>query len=136
MGFNFLPPLPIISKPFGFLKSVDLRTVGLDLGDVPVKFRWELAVLKPVVEQLRSDGVFESGLEFRGLGTKSESVPDVSGFETRAEPVSDVGKAEIEPSPIFEDFLGTSFDNLDRVADIDLDEEPQTPIEITQTKPI
>jgi len=108
----------------------------LDLGDVPVKFGWELAVLKQVVEQLRSNGVFESGLEFRGLGTKSESVPDVSGFETRAEPVSDVGKAEIEPSPIFEDFLGTSFDNLDRVADIDLDEEPQTPIEITQTKPI
>jgi len=47
-----------------------------------------------------------------------------------------VGQDETEPSSVFEDFLGIAFDNLDRVADIDLNEEPHTPIEITQSKPI
>jgi len=28
MRINFLPPLPIITMPFKFLKSVDLRTIG------------------------------------------------------------------------------------------------------------
>ena len=85
----------------------------MNLDDMPVKFGWELILFKPVVEPPRSEGVFESGLEFGGLGTKSEFVHDVSGFETGAEPVSDVGQAETEPSPVFEDFLGTSSDNLD-----------------------
>ena len=136
MGLNFLPPLPIISKPFGFLKYVDLRTVWLDLGDVPTKFGWELVLFKPVVEQPRSEGVSVSGLEFGGFRTGSEPVPDLGRFETGPEHVSDVGKAEPEPSPVFENFLGTSFDNLDWVADINLDEGPQTPIEIIQTKPL
>jgi len=134
MGFSSLPPLPIISQPFGFLKSVDLRIVGLDLCDVPVKSRWELVLFKPIVEQPRSEDVFESKLEFGDWGTESESVPNVSGFETGAELVSDVGQDEPEPSPVFEDFLGSSFDNLDRVADVESDEEPQSPIEIIQTK--
>jgi len=34
MGFNSLPPFPIVSTIFGFLKSLDLRTMGLELGDV------------------------------------------------------------------------------------------------------
>jgi len=136
MGFNSLLPLPIISKPFGFLKNVYLRAVGLNLSDLPVKFGWKLVLFKPVTEQPKSEGVFESGSDFGGLGTEFQSSADVSGFETGAEPVSDMGKAEIEPSSVFEDFLGTVFDNLDQVADIDLDEEPQTPIEITQSKPI
>jgi len=108
----------------------------LDLGDVPVKFGWELVLFKPIVEQPRSKGVSMSGLDFGGFGTRSEYVPNLGGFETGAEPVSDVDKAEPEPSPVFEDFLGTSFDNLVRVIDIDVDEEPQTPIKIIQTKPI
>ena len=134
MGFNFLPPLRIISKPFGFLKHVDLRIVGLDLGDILVKFGWELELFKPVVEQTRSKGVFESGVDFGVLGTRSEPVSDQGGFEIGMKTVSDVGEAEPEPAPVFEDFLGTSFDNMDRVADIDLDEEPQAPSEAIQTK--
>ena len=102
----------------------------MNLSDLPVKFGWELVLCKPVVEQPRSEDVFESGLEFRGWGTESESVPDVGGFETGAEPVSDVAQGETEPSLAFEDFVGSSFDNLDRVADVESDEEPQTLIEI------
>jgi len=79
------------------------------------------------VEQLRFEGVFEFGLEFGGLGTEFESVPDVGGFETGVEPDSEVGQGETESSPVFEDLLGSSFDNLDWVADVESDEEPQTP---------
>jgi len=38
MGFNFLPPLPIITMPFKFLKSVDLKTIGKDLDDISSGF--------------------------------------------------------------------------------------------------
>jgi len=48
-GFNFLPPLPIISMPFKFLKSVDLKTIGKSLGDVPSGFGWKLVEWKPTV---------------------------------------------------------------------------------------
>jgi len=47
-----------------------------------------------------------------------------------------VGQDETESSQVFENFVGSSFDNLDRVADVESDEKPQTPIEIIQTKPI
>ena len=113
-----------------------MKTVVLDLCDVPVKFGWELVLFKLIVEQPRYEGFFESGLKFGDWGTKSKSIPDVSGFERGAELVFDMGKAETKPLSVFEHFSGTAFDNLDRVADIDLDEEPRTPIEITQCKPI
>jgi len=93
-------------------------------------------MFKLVVEQPRSEGIFESGLEIGDLGIEFESVPDLGGFETGAEPVTEVGQGETEPSPVFEDFLRSSFNNLDRVADVESDEEPQTPIEIIQTKPV
>ena len=38
MGFNFLPPLPIILRTFRFLKSLNLRSVGLELGGVSAEF--------------------------------------------------------------------------------------------------
>ena len=44
-GFNLLPPLPIVSTIFGFLKSLDLRTVGVELGDVPWVFRMGFGVV-------------------------------------------------------------------------------------------
>jgi len=45
-GFNFLPPLPIVSTIFGFLKSLDLRIVEEELGDVPRVFRWDLVLFE------------------------------------------------------------------------------------------
>ena len=36
------PSRPIVYKPFGFLKSIGLRTVSLKLEDIPYKFGWEL----------------------------------------------------------------------------------------------
>ena len=69
-------------------------------------------MFKLIVEQTRSEGVFEYGVET----------------------ISDVSEAEPKPAPAFEDFLGKLFDNLDQVVDIDLDEEPQAPSETIQTK--
>ena len=43
------PPLPIISMAFKFLKSVDLKTIGRGLGDVPSGFGWTLVEWKPIV---------------------------------------------------------------------------------------
>jgi len=39
------PSRPIIYNPFGFLKSIDLRTVGLKLEDIPYKFGWDLVLI-------------------------------------------------------------------------------------------
>jgi len=52
MGFNSLPPLSISSPVFGFLKSLNLRSVGKELGDVPLVFGWELVVFEPSMVQL------------------------------------------------------------------------------------
>ena len=93
-----------------------------------------MELFKPVIEQTRSEGVFESRVDFGVLGTRSEPIPNLGGFETGEKTVYDVGEAEPEPAPVPEDFLGTSFDNMDRVADIDLDKEPQAPSEPIQTK--
>ena len=51
MGFKSLPPLPIISKTFGFLKCVNLSSVGLGLNEVPSEFGWDLVLWKPILEQ-------------------------------------------------------------------------------------
>ena len=44
-GNSAAPSRPIIYKPFGFLKSIDLRTVGLKLEDIPYKFGWDLVLI-------------------------------------------------------------------------------------------
>ena len=46
-GFETLPPLSILFKPFQFLKFMCLKSVGLGLDSVPFHAGWELAVWKP-----------------------------------------------------------------------------------------
>ena len=41
-GKSAEPSCLIIYKHFGFLKSINLRTVGLKLEDIPYKFGWDL----------------------------------------------------------------------------------------------
>jgi len=60
MGFNLLPPLPIISTTFGFLKSLDLKTVGVKLCDVPWVFGWDLILFEVDGDQTVLEGVLES----------------------------------------------------------------------------
>ena len=44
-GKSAEPSRPIIYKPFGFLKSIDLSIVGLKLEDIPYKFGWDLVLI-------------------------------------------------------------------------------------------
>ena len=44
-GKSAEPSRPIIYKPFGFLKNIDLITVGLKLEDIPYQFGWDLVLI-------------------------------------------------------------------------------------------
>ena len=57
MGFNTLPPLPIISIIFGVLTCLNLRTVGIDLGVISRWFGWELTLFEVGLAQIGHEGV-------------------------------------------------------------------------------
>jgi len=150
IGFESLPPLPIISKPFRFLKSLNLSLLGLGLNEVPLEFGWDLALFKVDGEQTVSEGVFESdeaqtgfdvvpelsGVLFGAEGSPdpmSEGVLGLSETETGPEPVPDLSEARTEPPLVFEDKWDDSFD---RVADIEADEEYDILVVIVQPKSV
>ena len=56
-GFETLPPLAISFKPFQFLKSLGLRSVGLGLDCVPFHSEWELAEWGPELSVWESNYV-------------------------------------------------------------------------------
>ena len=56
MGFDSLPPLSTSPTVFGFLKSLNLRIIGKDLGDVPAVFGWDLVLYEPSEVQTGSEG--------------------------------------------------------------------------------
>ena len=59
MGFNALPPLPIISIIFGFFDLLNLRIVGIDLQVVSRWFGWKLALFEVDLTQTRCESVLE-----------------------------------------------------------------------------
>ena len=94
MGFESLPPLPIILKTFGFLKCVNLSSVGLGLNEVPSVFGWDLVMWKPILEQSEPKGALgpsEVQTEVFVIDDSSPSEGDSNSVmvETRYEPVSD-----------------------------------------------
>ena len=72
MGFESLPSLPIISKPFGFLMSLNLSSMGLGLNAVPSKFGWDLVLVEPSLEisEGDSDVVHVTGWEIVVVETR------------------------------------------------------------------
>jgi len=46
-GFETLPPLAILFKPFQFLKCLGLNSVGLGLDCIPFHYGWELVEWRP-----------------------------------------------------------------------------------------
>jgi len=60
MGFESLPPLPIILETFGFLKCVNLSLVGLGLNEILFDFGWDLVVWKPILKQSKPKGALGS----------------------------------------------------------------------------
>ena len=75
------PPCPISFKPFGFLKSVGLKSVGLGLKDIPYNFGWELEVF----EESTVLGLVKSG---ENLGSKDEILESPIDFSEFVKPCS------------------------------------------------
>jgi len=107
------------------------------LTDIPPEFGWNLVLFEPITEQSGVEAQTEIDGDMSGSEEGSEVLhKDSWAFvlaETGPTPVSDPRKSQTEPKPVFEDRLDDFSEN---VADIDLDEEPETPIEIVQTKPV
>jgi len=95
--------LPIITKPFEFLKSLNLSLVGLGLNEVPPKFGWDLVLFEPILEQSGPkavQGPSEVQTEVTNVvddSSLSEGDFDSVLAETRPELVSDLSESEIRP---------------------------------------
>jgi len=136
MGFNFLPPFPIATLPFKFIKRIDLITMGRGLGDVPFGFGWELVEWKPSANQtgserrVRPDEGFTEVCEVVEVEddvSEEDSVPKIDlDLGTGSEPVLDFGDVSSESLPVFEDYRGNT---VEKVGEIDIDEGLQTPSE-------
>lgn len=128
MGFNTLPPLPIISTIFRFLTCLDLRTVGIDQGVVSRWFGWELAFFKVDLAQTGHEGVCESGEALAGgdgcLNPIPRGVPDLGKSGTGPKPISESGEAGAGPAPVFIELLDDRFVNLDQVEDVGEGDSP------------
>ena len=120
MRFEFLPPLPIISKPFGFLTCVNLSSVGLGLGlaDVRPEFEWDLELFETILEQTGVNSAVgpcevqtevvdvvdvddDSSLSEGDLNAVHITGWDILMAGTRSEPVPDSSESHPEPSPVF-----------------------------------
>ena len=62
------PSRPILYKPFGFLKSVDLKNIGLKLEDIPYDFGWNLVPFR------KSSACLKSGEEQEPIREASEDI--------------------------------------------------------------
>jgi len=152
MKFEYLPPLPIIAKTFGFFKRVNLSSLGLGLNEVPPEIGRDLVLWEPILEQYGLKGVLGTSevqtevvdvVDDSSLSEgDSDSVPaeagpepvsNLSEFGTRSEHVPSVSEAGSEPPPMFEQNVDDSFD---RVTDFEKHEDVDTPIMIVHPKTV
>jgi len=125
-------------QPFGFLKSLNLNSVGLRLDAIPFEFGWNLVVWKPfrvqfepkavlgpnetrieVVDVLDESSPSAGDSDSVRVETGSEPVSEQDEFRTGLEPVPKFGEIGVDPSLLFEDDVDDSFD---RVADFEKEE--------------
>ena len=105
----------------------------MGLNVVPSSFGWELVEWKPFVHQSRAEirgkpaEVFGELHDVLGIrdDTSTEGKIDLN-LGTGAEPVHEFEGSGSESLPVFEDHPGHSFE---KVGEVVLDEEPQTPAE-------
>jgi len=67
VGFEHLLPLAILSSLFQFLKSFDLKSVGLGLASIPFHFGWDLVIWNPKLNESLVD-----------LGVKFDELVEIS----------------------------------------------------------
>jgi len=105
---------------------VDLTNVGKGLKEVPTGSGWELVPWRPTetrIESVPSLNFEDVDLGVDAAGTGCEPVPDVTVSWIREEPLSE---------PCEEVF--SSFDEFERVVDMEVDEPLASPNEPSQTK--
>jgi len=93
-GLEISPPLPIICKPFGFLKSINLSSVGLRLDEIPFEFEWNLVFWKPFAVQSEPTGVL-------GPSKAHVEVVDVLNDLSQSEGEFDSVMVETGSEPVF-----------------------------------
>ena len=105
-GLEISPLLPIICKPFGFLNSINLSSVGLGLNEIPFEFGQDLAVWKSILEQSESKGVlgpseaYVKVVDVLDDQSPSEGESNSVMVETGSKPVSDQGELETGSEPV------------------------------------
>ena len=143
-GLVISPPLPIICNPSGYLKSINLSSVGLGLDAIPFEFGWNLIVWKPfgkqsepkavlgpneadieVVDVLDESSPSEGDSDSVRVEIESEPISEQREFETGPEPVPEYGEIGVEPPRLFEEDVDDSFD---RVANFEKQEVVEIPI--------
>jgi len=136
--------LPVIRKAFGFLKSINLSSVGLGLDAIPFEFGWNLVVWKPfgvqsepkvvlgpneahikVVDVLDESSPSEGDSDSVRAERGSEPVPEQGEFGIGLEPIPEFGEIGVEQPLMFEEDVDESFD---RVTDFKKEEEDEIPI--------
>ena len=111
MGLNCLPPLPVATLPFKFLKGIDLIIMGRGLGDIPLGFGFELVEWKLSVNLIGSERRVRPDESFTEVCEVVKVEDDVSekdlvlkidlDLETGSEPVLDFGDVSSQSLPIF-----------------------------------
>jgi len=114
------------------MPSLAIISVGLGLDSVPFSFRWELVEWKPKIDKSRVEFGENSGAEFVKIHEEIE-VEDDQGecfgpkieldLGTGSDPVRDFG------DELFHEIADHSGDSFEKVGDIDLTKEEQTPTE-------
>ena len=83
------PPRPINFKPFGFLKSVGLKSVGLGLKDIPYNFGWKLVVFEgSTIYPPFKKNFAQVGRSGGNIGPKDEVFESPVDFSKFVEPYS------------------------------------------------
>ena len=117
-GKHAEPLHPICYKPFGFLKSVDLKNIGLNLADIPYNFGWNLVPFGDLGACLR--------LGKEQIGESSEDMGVKSQFFLPKSDLGDIWEAESYPFGLFpeqETGAETGPETFDPVFEDDLGDE-------------
>jgi len=117
--------------------------MGLGFNEVPPEFGWDMVLFEPILEQsVPKDVQGPSEVQTKVIDVNDDSSLFEEDFdsvlvETRSEPVPESSNPQLELNPIYEERLDDFLDDFSKnVADIDLGERLETPIETVQTTPI
>jgi len=130
-GKSAEPSRPIIYKPFRFLKSINLITVGLKLEDIPHKFGWDLVLIgeSDICQRSREKQkpFGESGSEIGAkdeLSLSAHGLGDIDSFGLFREQETGVETGPEMFDAVFRDDLGEDLSTEEGGSSGQLEESP------------